>query len=71
LCVGDGTYSVSVAVHTDATHLTDNFDWWDQALVFQVTLGRTHRFVGSAMLPVQATLHRSPALTSGGESLQG
>ena len=24
-------YSVSVAVHTDATHVEENFDWWDQA----------------------------------------
>jgi lipopolysaccharide transport system ATP-binding protein len=71
LSIGHGTYSVSVAVHTDATHVDENFDWWDQALVFQVAPGRTYRFVGSALLPVEARLRRRPALTSGAESLQG
>jgi lipopolysaccharide transport system ATP-binding protein len=71
LSIGHGTYSVSVAVHTDATHVDESFDWWDQALVFQVVPGPRYRFVGSALLPVEATLRRRPALTSGAESLQG
>jgi lipopolysaccharide transport system ATP-binding protein len=60
LSVGDGTYSVSVAVHTDATHVDENFDWWDQALVFQVVPAPAYRFVGSALLPVEVRLHRRP-----------
>jgi lipopolysaccharide transport system ATP-binding protein len=71
LSMGHGTYSVSVAVHTDATHVEENFDWWDQALVFQVVPGNQYRFVGSALLPVEATLRKRPALTSDTESLQG
>jgi lipopolysaccharide transport system ATP-binding protein len=71
LSVGQGTYSVSVAVHTDATHVEENFDWWDQALVFQVMPGPQYRFVGSALLPVEAAFQRRPALTSGADPLQG
>jgi homopolymeric O-antigen transport system ATP-binding protein len=71
LAVGHGTFSVSVAVHTESTHIEDNFDWWDQALVFQVAPGPSYRFVGTALLAVEAKLCRRPALTSGAESLQG
>ncbi len=71
LNIGHGTYSVSVAVHTDATHVDENFDWWDQALVFQVAPVAARRFVGTALLPVEATLRRRGALTSTPQSLQG
>jgi lipopolysaccharide transport system ATP-binding protein len=59
LNLGAGTYSISVAVHTDATHLEENFDWWDQALVFQVAPPVAHRFIGVARLPVDVALRRS------------
>jgi lipopolysaccharide transport system ATP-binding protein len=61
LNIGYGNYSISVAVHTRNTHLEQNFDWWDQALVFQVIPNNSYRFVGTSMLPVEAQLKRQPS----------
>lgn len=58
LNLGPGTYSVSVAVHTEDTHLERNFDWWDQALVFEVVASAGRRYVGTAVLPVALTFGR-------------
>ncbi|MBX3025554.1 ABC transporter ATP-binding protein [bacterium] len=58
LNLGAGTYSVSAAVHTGETHLERNLDWWDQALVFEVTPSASRRFVGAALLPVALTVRR-------------
>jgi lipopolysaccharide transport system ATP-binding protein len=40
LALGPGSYSVTVALHSRADHLSENYDWWDNALVFQVVPGR-------------------------------
>lgn len=58
LDLGPGTYSISVAVHTEATHVEQNFDWWDQALVFEIAPPAVSRFVGVARLPVELTFRR-------------
>ena len=36
LNLGYGNYSLCAAVHSHDTHIEDNYDWWDQCLVFQV-----------------------------------
>ena len=51
LNLGPGSYSVTVALHSDVTHLEDNYDWWDKALVFEVVRGPETFFVGVAHLP--------------------
>ena len=57
LNLGPGSYSVTVALHSDVTHLEDNYDWWDKALVFEVVRGTELFFVGVAHLPgVEATV---------------
>ena len=56
LDLGPGTYSLSVAVHADRSHVEQNFDWWDRALVFEVVPNDSYRFIGSALLPIQARL---------------
>jgi lipopolysaccharide transport system ATP-binding protein len=57
LNLGPGSYSVTVALHSDITHLEDNYDWWDKALVFEVVRGPETFFVGVAQLPgVEATV---------------
>ena len=33
LNLGSGSYSLSAAIHSGATHLEGNYDWWDQCLV--------------------------------------
>jgi lipopolysaccharide transport system ATP-binding protein len=60
LQLGYGQYSLSVAVHCGATHLDGNFDWWDQALAFQVIPNDSYHFVGAASLPVEVKLERHP-----------
>ncbi len=52
LNLGVGHYSITVASHTFLTHLEDNHDWWDQAVVFQVIPNNEAAFVGVASLPV-------------------
>lgn len=37
LHLGPGSYSVTVALHSQYTHLEANHDWWERALVFEVT----------------------------------
>lgn len=49
--LGEGTYSVAVALHTDETHTGKNYEWRDLALVFNVVNIDKDRFVGMAWLP--------------------
>jgi lipopolysaccharide transport system ATP-binding protein len=51
LNLGPGSYSITVALHSDVTHLEDNYDWWDKALVFEVVRGPELFFVGVTQLP--------------------
>ena len=56
LNLGCGHYALSVSLHRGDAHLNGNFDWWDQALVFQVIANGTHPFVGVAVLPTRGTV---------------
>jgi lipopolysaccharide transport system ATP-binding protein len=56
--LGPGSYSVSIAVHTDRTHFDESFDWWDRALVFEVVPNNSFHFIGAALLPVEARLEK-------------
>jgi len=58
LRLGSGSYSVTLALHTEHAHVDSSFDWWDRALVFQVVPGGGPGFTGVAALPVRATLAR-------------
>ena len=53
LALGRGSYSVSAALHSRDTHVIDNYDWWDQALVFQVVPGERPLSIGVCDLPIQ------------------
>jgi len=57
LNLGVGNYSVTVASHTYQTHLEDNHDWWDQAVVFQVIPNDEPDFVGVVSLPLKLASH--------------
>lgn len=59
LSVGVGSYSVTVALHTEHAHVDANFDWWDRALLFDVVPGDGPGFTGVAALPVRASLERT------------
>jgi lipopolysaccharide transport system ATP-binding protein len=50
--LGPGSYSVSVALHSDGSHLSNSYDWWDQAVVFQVVPGDGPVSIGVCTLPL-------------------
>ena len=60
LNLGLGSYSLTAALHTQDTHVSANFDWWDKALVFQVVPGDRPYGIGIAALDVAARW-RDPA----------
>jgi lipopolysaccharide transport system ATP-binding protein len=58
LNLGAGAYTLTVAVHSDATHLAGNYDWWDKVIGFQIVPGSESAFIGSAWLPVRLRVER-------------
>ena len=56
--LGEGSYSATIALHASDTHIEQNYDWVDHALVFQViNIGKEH-FVGSAWMPPALEIRR-------------
>jgi len=49
--LGKGSYSVAVAAHAGDSHVIDNYEWKDNALVFEVANTEQNEFVGTAWLP--------------------
>lgn len=54
--IGVGTYSFSVALSSTETHLVNNYEWRDLALVFTVTNTQRPTFVGMAWIPPQISI---------------
>ncbi len=51
-CLGAGSYGITVAIHEDDQHTTNNFDWIDNAIVFDVERSESETFfIGSTFLP--------------------
>lgn len=57
--LGKGSYSVSLSLSREDSHLDKNFEWRDNALIFHVFNTRQEDFVGSSWLgaEVQITRH--------------
>lgn len=51
LQLGPGSYTVSVALHGDMTHVADSYDWWDKAALITVVRGPEPAFEGVCHLP--------------------
>jgi lipopolysaccharide transport system ATP-binding protein len=49
--LGEGPYSVAIALHTTDTHISKNYEWRDLALIFNVLNIDKETFVGVAWLP--------------------
>jgi len=49
--LGSGTYSIAVALQGAATHVGENYEWRDFALVFNMINATKAEFVGVAWLP--------------------
>ncbi len=52
LALGVGHYQVSIALHSDMTHISGNYDWWDRAVTFEVIPGAGVHSIGVASLDV-------------------
>ena len=48
--IGPGHYTIALALHTKDTHLENNYEWRDQALLFEVVNNQQDEFVGTAWL---------------------
>lgn len=57
--IGVGSYSISTALHVADTHLAANYEWRDQALMFNVVNINRAPFVGLNWVPPQAEFQRS------------
>ena len=57
--LGPGTYSVATAIVSTDTHLVNNYEWRDLALVFTVMNMRRPHFEGSAWLDPAIDIERS------------
>lgn len=44
--LGPGSYTVSVALHGDMTHVENSYDWWDKAVLVEVVRGPQPLFEG-------------------------
>ena len=51
LNIGEGNYSIQVALHKSKTHVDGNYQWIDLAKVFQVININDQEFVGNVYLP--------------------
>jgi ABC-type polysaccharide/polyol phosphate transport system, ATPase component len=49
--LGVGSYSVAIALHATDSHIADNYEWRDLALVFNVVNMSEQNFVGLAWIP--------------------
>jgi lipopolysaccharide transport system ATP-binding protein len=57
--LGPGTYSVATAIVSTETHLVNNYEWRDLALVFTVMNMRRPHFEGSAWLDPAVEIQRT------------
>ncbi len=48
--LGPNIYSLTVALHASETHVEDNFDWFNNAVVFRVVPTAEDRFIGYCRL---------------------
>jgi len=56
---GPGSYSVSTALCSTETHLVNNYEWRDLALVFTVANQNRDPFIGSAWVPPRIEINRA------------
>jgi lipopolysaccharide transport system ATP-binding protein len=53
LGIGAGSYSVSMALHDPRSHIVSNYDWWEKAVIFEVTQSPNDQVVGVCHFPVE------------------
>jgi len=60
--LGTGSYSVTTALTDDQTHLTENYEWSDNTLVFDVVNFSKDVFVGCNWLNASFNIEKNSAL---------
>ncbi|MDD5033478.1 MAG: ABC transporter ATP-binding protein [Methylococcaceae bacterium] len=60
LRLGQGSYSVTIALHSRDVHVIHNYEWRDRALVFQVIPSNTPLFIGVCDFPVRVRCYDAP-----------
>jgi len=48
--IGVGSYSMAIAIHSGESHIKDNYEWRDNALIFQVANPNKNEFVGTSWI---------------------
>jgi lipopolysaccharide transport system ATP-binding protein len=48
--IGIGSYSIATALHSEDTHLSNNYQWRDMALIFHIANPKQRKFVGTCWL---------------------
>ena len=56
--LGPGSYSFSPALTSTDTHLVDNYEWQDNAVVFEVVNSDRSFFIGSAWIDASFEMRR-------------
>lgn len=56
--LGEGSYSIATALVSTDTHLVENYEWRDLALVFSVANTSKYHFVGNNWLPQRWEIQR-------------
>ena len=56
--LGPGTYSISIALHADDSHVTHNYLWADRVMLFNVVNLNKPTFVGVSWLPTAITVEQ-------------
>ena len=69
--LGVGTYSLSVALSSTETHLVNNYEWRDLALVFTVANTQRTTFVGMSWMHPQITISNRGRADSPGATHAG
>lgn len=56
--IGEGSYSVTIALHTSNSHMAANYIWKDRAILFDVVNLKHSQFIGVAWLPPKVEFSR-------------
>ncbi len=59
LNIGPGDYTLTVALHSDRSHVEDNYHWIERALIFKVLPATDFEFIGVSRLSPEAEVKRS------------
>jgi lipopolysaccharide transport system ATP-binding protein len=63
--IGPGTYSISIALHADESHISHNYLWADRVILFNVANLNKPIFVGSSWLSTEVSVRQVQTPSAG------